>query len=176
VNSTPKVACAFVLVAIAACARTLMPEPQEGVARLTPTRGNSASGIVTFREGRDNVIVIAELVGLPPNSSHAIHVHERGNCEAPDASSAGAHFNPRSQPHGEPPEIDRHAGDMPNILSDEHGRARYRAELNLISVAPGPLSVIDKAVVLHARPDDYRSQPAGNAGDRVACGVVQATG
>lgn len=172
-NSTPKVACAFVLVAIAACARTWMPEPREGVAHLKPTQGHSASGTVTFREGRDHVIVIADLEGLPPNSAHAIHVHERGNCQAPDASSAGAHFNPRSQPHGEPPDTERHAGDMPNLMSDEHGRARYRAEVNLISVAPGPMSVLERAVVIHTRPDDYQSQPAGNAGDRLACGVIE---
>jgi Cu-Zn family superoxide dismutase len=72
--------------------------------------------------------------------------------------------------------MDRHAGDMPNVMSDENGRARYRAELNLISVAPGPMSVLEKAVVVHARPDDYQSQPAGNAGDRLACGVIEATG
>jgi Cu-Zn family superoxide dismutase len=175
-NSTPKLACAFVLVAIAACARTLMPEPREGVARVEPTQGNTAHGLVTFTERRDKVIVTAEIEGLPPNSVHAIHVHERGNCSAPDASTAGSHFNPQSRPHGEAPELERHAGDMPNLRSDEFGRVRYRAELNLISVAPGPLSVLDRSVVIHAQPDDYQSQPSGNAGDRVACGVIQPAG
>jgi Cu-Zn family superoxide dismutase len=167
------VACAFVLVAIAACARTLMPEPREGVARIQPTQGNTATGIVRFTEGRDEVVVTAEIEGLPPNSLHAIHVHERGDCSAPDGSSAGAHYNPRSQPHGEAPTMQRHAGDMPNLRADENGRTRYRAELNLISVAPGPLSILEKSVVIHAKPDDYQSQPAGNAGDRVACGVIE---
>jgi Cu-Zn family superoxide dismutase len=139
---------------------------------LKPTQGNQAAGSVTFTQQGDRVRVVARVSGLTPGL-HGFHVHEKGDCSAPDAMSAGGHFNPHGKPHGDRQGSERHAGDLGNLSADSDGNARLDIAVEGLSVAPGaPDSVVGKSVVVHANPDDLKSQPAGNSGPRVACGVV----
>jgi Cu-Zn family superoxide dismutase len=165
----------IVLALLGACATArdkTPPGEREAIAQLKPTQGNTTSGTVWFEQQGEHVIITAQLTGLAPDSLHGFHVHEKGDCSAPDAASAGGHFNPGKYPHGDPLAQDRHAGDMWNVRADEHGNASYRAEAPQMSLSPGPLSVVGKSVIVHAGPDDYHSQPAGNSGARIACGVI----
>lgn len=146
----------------------------EARAQLQPTQGNQVTGTVVFRQETDGVRIIAELEGFPGAGRHGFHVHEKGDCSAPDATSAGGHYNPHGTPHGSPddPAEQRHAGDFGNIEADEDGRARYDRLDPLIQLT-GPESIIGRAVLVHADPDDLTSQPAGESGDRVACGIIE---
>jgi Cu-Zn family superoxide dismutase len=142
-------------------------------ATLTSSAGNNVAGTVVFvQEGR-KVFVIADVTGLKPGP-HGFHVHEKGDCSAPDFASAGGHFNPNSQPHGDPTAGAHHVGDMPMLVADASGRATARAELRSMSIGGGGASdIVGRSVVVHADADDYASQPAGNSGARVACGVIK---
>jgi Cu-Zn family superoxide dismutase len=106
-------------------------------------------------------------------SMHGIHVHETGDCSAPDGSSAGAHFNPTQKPHGLPPAEDRHAGDLGNLKSDAAGNAHYRIVVDNISLSGTGNGILGRAVIVHAK-QDMGTQPAGASGDRVGCGVIAA--
>lgn len=149
----------------------LVPGPKAR-AELRPTAGNTTTGWVEFEQRDSRMVVTAEVRGLKPNSEHGFHVHEKGDCSAPDAMSAGGHFNPLNKPHAHHDKADRHAGDLPNLKADAQGVAKYRAETALMILGSGPTSPIGRAVVVHRDPDDYSSQPAGNSGPRLACGVV----
>jgi Cu-Zn family superoxide dismutase len=141
------------------------------VAMLSPTQTNSVRGTVNFTETHSGVRVVAHITGLTPGQ-HGFHVHEKGDCSAPDATSAGGHFNPGGAPHGAPDATARHEGDLGNITADASGVAHYdRVDKNLSF--DGPNSIVGRAVIVHASADDLKSQPAGNAGPRVACGVIQ---
>ena len=160
---------------LAACAQT--PPAGGGpaaVAQMKPTAGNSVAGTVRFEQSAGKVIVTASITGLKPDSEHGFHVHEKGDCSAPDATSAGGHFNPGGKPHGHHGKVERHAGDLPNLRADAAGAARVMWESDLLSVGSGAADVIGRSVVIHRDPDDYASQPAGNSGPRLACGVIVA--
>jgi Cu-Zn family superoxide dismutase len=119
---------------------------------------------------------IAGLVkGLKPGTEQGFHIHEKGDCSAPDASSAGDHFNPTSQPHGNPKASGpKHVGDMVNLRADSQGIAKVDLFIEGAALQSGtPNDVAGKAIVVHQKPDDYTSQPAGDSGDRVACGVIR---
>jgi len=168
------VAAASVLL-MAGCAQT--PAAGAGaaaVAELKPTAGNTVAGTVRFEQLGSKVVVTAAITGLKPNGEHGFHVHEKGDCSAPDAMSAGGHFNPGGKPHGHHGKAERHAGDMPNLRADASGAARVMWETDLLTVGSGAASVIGRSVVIHRDPDDYASQPAGNSGPRLACGVIVA--
>ncbi len=143
------------------------------IAKLEPTRGNATAGVAKFVQSGNRVIVTAEISGLKPNAEHGFHVHEKGDCSSGDGMSAGGHFNPLGKPHGHHANSERHAGDMPNLRADANGRATLQVELDLITVADGPASVVGKGLIVHRDPDDYKSQPVGNAGPRIACAVIQ---
>jgi Cu-Zn family superoxide dismutase len=145
--------------------------PLKAVAVLHPTAGNKVSGTVTFTEVADGVQVQAEITGLPPGN-HGFHVHEFGDCSAADASSAGAHFNPTHEPHGGPDAAERHVGDMGNVQADASGKAKLEYVDHQISLTNDQRSVIGRSVIVHAKADDLKSQPAGDSGARVACGVI----
>ena len=118
--------------------------------------------------------VTGSINGLEPGSIHGFHVHEKGDCSAPDAGSAGGHFNPNSQPHGNPDAPPHHAGDTRNITADAQGVAQVDVQLSGVSLSSGgPEDILGKAVVVHAKPDDYKTQPSGASGDRIACGVIE---
>ena len=160
---------------LAACAQT--PAAGGGataVAEMKPTAGNAVAGTVRFEQSGSKVVVAAAITGLKPNSEHGFHVHEKGDCSAPDATSAGGHFNPAGRPHGHHGKAERHAGDMPNLRADASGTARVTWETDLLSVGSGSADVIGRSVVIHRDPDDYASQPAGNSGPRLSCGVIVA--
>jgi Cu-Zn family superoxide dismutase len=135
--------------------------------------GSSAAGQVTFQETKDKVHVTAKVSGLKPNSEHGFHVHEKGDCSAADATSAGGHFNPEGQAHGHHRQAKRHAGDMPNLLANDKGEASASFDMDGVRLDEGKHGILNRAVVVHANPDDYQSQPAGNAGGRIACGIIK---
>ena len=145
--------------------------PLKAIAVLYPSEGNKVSGTVTFTEVADGVQVEVEIAGLTPGK-HGFHVHEFGDCSAADASSAGAHFNPTNQPHAAPDAEARHVGDMGNIEANASGAAKSNYLDHNISLANDQRSVIGRSVVIHAKADDFKSQPAGDSGARVACGVI----
>lgn len=142
-------------------------------AQMQPTEGNEVSGTVRFEQTGDGLAVHVDLTGLPPNSQHGFHVHEVGDCSAPDATSAGDHYNPEGHPHALPNGAARHAGDMGNVESDDNGEVHTQLLIDTMSVDGEQPSVIGRAVIVHAQPDDG-GQPTGNAGARIACGVVEA--
>lgn len=148
--------------------------PATASANLRPTKGNPTAGTVTFRQTGNKVVVRAEVSGLKAGSEFGFHVHEKGDCSAPDGTSAGGHFNPGNKAHGHYAKDERHAGDLPNLRSNGEGLAELNFETTLLAVQAGPTSVVGRAVVVHASPDDYTSQPAGNSGARIACGVIVA--
>jgi superoxide dismutase, Cu-Zn family len=140
--------------------------------QLQPTRGNTTAGSVHFHQQGANVMVHARITGLKPEQEHGFHVHQNGDCSSGDGMSAGGHFNPLNKPHGHHSTSERHAGDMPNLKADANGRAEARFTMAGISIGSGATDIIGKSVIVHVDPDDYRSQPTGNAGARMACGVV----
>lgn len=156
--------------ALSACSSIGMRSPA-ATAVLVPTKGHQVSGTVNFTQRGGSVLVEAKVSGLPPGA-HGFHVHEKGNCTAPDASSAGAHFNPAGTSHGGPGGSSRHAGDLGNLEADASGVANYRAELTGISLGTGDDSIIGRAVIVHEKADDLTTQPTGNSGARLACGLI----
>ena len=143
---------------------------KEAVAVLHPTEGSDARGIVTFMETEGGIRIIADVEGLSPGL-HGFHIHEYGDCSAPDGTSAGGHFNPEDMPHGAPTDMERHAGDLGNLEADGSGKSHYERIDDHISLN-GPHSIVGLAVIVHAGEDDFTSQPTGNAGPRVACGII----
>jgi len=145
--------------------------PRQAVVELHPTQGNQVHGTIRFSQVADGIRVVADVSGLTPGK-HGFHIHEKGDCSAPDASSAGGHFNPTGMPHGGPHSVQRHVGDLGNLVADQSGRAR--AEFIDTQIAfEGPNSILNRSVIVHAQPDDLVSQPTGNAGARVACGIIE---
>ena len=134
--------------------------------------GSNINGSVNFVQSGKQVLVTGTFSGLKPNSEHGIHVHEKGDCSSPDAVSAGGHYNPNATQHGSQQHSVHHAGDMPNIVSDSNGTASYRATLTDFSLV-GDFSIIGRSVVVHRDPDDYKTQPAGNSGPRIGCGLIR---
>jgi len=167
----------LVLAALAAAAlagcQSMSGGPALASAGLAATKGNKTVGEVTFEQMGDKVRVTAQVIGLKPNQEHGFHIHEVGDCSSGDGMSAKGHFNPYGKPHGRGGE--RHAGDLPNLKADAKGRAHLTVDLDIITVTPGPTSIIGRGIIVHAQPDDYTSQPVGNAGARMACGVIRAS-
>ena len=149
-------------------------EGPRATAQLQPTTGNATAGTVEFVQVGSRVRVSAKVSGLKPGQEHGFHVHEAGDCSSGDGMSAKGHFNPLGKPHGPGRTQERHAGDMPNLNADASGNANMTVVLDVITVAAGPTSVVGRGVIVHVQPDDYTSQPVGNAGARMACGVVRA--
>lgn len=142
------------------------------MARLTPTQGNEVRGTVTFTTQNQGVRVVADLTGLSPGE-HGFHIHENGDCSAPDGSSAGGHFNPTDMPHGGPDSEQHHVGDLGNMTADESGNAKMDRVFSFLSLS-GTNSIVGRGLIVHAGQDDLTSQPSGDAGARVACGVIEA--
>ena len=153
-----------------ASAQQATPEITKAVATLHPTEGNAVKGQVTFTKVPGGIQVVAVVEGLTPGE-HGFHIHQYGDCTALDAKSAGGHFNPENKPHGAPTDTARHVGDLGNLVADSSGTAHYEWTDTLISFT-GSHSIIGRAVIVHAGADDLKSQPTGNAGARVACGVI----
>ncbi len=149
----------------------LFPKPS-AVANLEPTRGNGVHGTVTFTQDGGVVRVRGNLTGLKPGAEHGFHIHEKGDCSSGDGMSTGGHFNPGGKPHG-PQDAEHHAGDMPAVRADGYGNASVSFELRGVSVGSGATDIVGKGLIVHRDPDDYRTQPTGNAGPRIACAVIR---
>lgn len=158
--------------ALLGCQSVRQAEGPRASAQLQPTTGNSTTGSATFTQVGDKVRVVANLSGLTPGQEHAFHIHEAGDCSSGDGMSAKGHFNPYGKPHGNPATAERHAGDLPALKADASGNATLDTALDVMTVKPGPASIVGRGLIVHASPDDYKTQPTGNAGARVACGVI----
>ena len=155
---------------LTACAS--MSSGPRAVAQLQSTTGSTATGTVSFVKSGDKVVVKGEVRGLKPNAEHGFHVHEKGDCSSGDGLSAGGHFNPDGKPHGNHADMAHHAGDLPSLKADASGVAKFSFESASIAVGSGPSDVIGRGLIVHRDPDDYKTQPTGNAGPRLACAVI----
>jgi Cu-Zn family superoxide dismutase len=148
------------------------PPPPTAVAVLEARSGSSVSGRVELVEGSRGVGAHVELHGLAPSSEHGFHVHEQGDCSAPDAASAGGHFNPGKAPHGRPDSLVHHAGDLASVHADAAGNVKVDVAIEGVTLGEGPTSIVGRSLIVHRDPDDYTTQPSGNSGPRLACGVI----
>lgn len=163
---------AVALAGLTAC-QSMPSDAPRATANLQPTKGNKAAGTADFYQVGGKVRVVANVSGLTPGREHGFHVHDAGDCSSGDGMSAKGHFNPQGKPHGHPQSSERHAGDMPALRADASGNAKLDTELDIMTVTPGPASVVGRGLIVHADPDDYTTQPTGNAGARLACAVIQ---
>ena len=156
------------------CARIheLMTKTPSATAAVLPTRDSTVRGDIRLvqRDG-GQVLVTGSISGLAPGP-HGFHIHEKGNCSAPDAVSAGGHFNPGGTPHGAVDGAPRHGGDLGNIVAGPDGVARVDVLVSGISLGTAADSVVGRSVIVHAKADDFATQPSGNAGSRMACGLI----
>jgi Cu-Zn family superoxide dismutase len=146
--------------------------PAQAKATIEPKSGSTVTGTATFTEVEGGVKVVVKIEKAPPGT-HGLHIHEKGDCSAPDATSAGGHFNPTSMAHAGPMDKEHHAGDLGNIEIKADGTGTLEITSSMLTVKPGPNSVVGRAVVFHEKADDLKTQPTGNAGGRLGCGVVQ---
>jgi Cu-Zn family superoxide dismutase len=173
--------CTAAVAALAACAPAQVerdtppagaPAAARATANLAPASASLVSGTLTLTTMGDGVHVGGEIGGLPAGA-HGFHVHERGDCSAADASSAGGHFNPTNMPHGRSGPKPHHLGDSDNIFANANRVATVDAHLHDVTLGTGlPNDIAGRAIIVHADADDYTSQPSGDAGARVACGVI----
>lgn len=155
---------------VTACAST--PTGPTASAQLMATQGNAVTGQVQFTQKGDKVLVTGEVRGLQPHTEHGFHVHDKGDCSSGDGMSAGGHFNPDGKAHGAHAQPEHHAGDLPSLKADANGTARISFESATLSVGSGKTDVLGRGLIVHRDPDDYKTQPTGNSGPRMACGVI----
>jgi Cu-Zn family superoxide dismutase len=141
---------------------------------LMPGQGAQVAGALDLVADGSAVVVTGLVTGLAPDSVHGFHIHEKGDCSSPDFKSAGEHFNPTSQQHGNPATPPHHLGDIPNLTGNSDGRADVNARIEGVTLGDGGTNdLVGKAFVVPAKPDDYKTQPSGDSGDRIACGVIE---
>lgn len=147
----------------------------QATADLSPTKDSQVKGTISFSSVDGRVRASGLLSGLKPNSEHGFHIHEKGDCSAADGSSAGGHFNPGMADHGAITADRHHGGDMPNIKADAEGNAVIDGPVSSnVNIGKGDdFDIIGRGLIVHVDPDDYTSQPTGNAGGRLACAVIQ---
>ena len=146
----------------------------EAIARLQPTQGSSVSGTVRFLPQTDgSVRVQGRIEGLSANTEHGFHIHDKGDCSSGDGLSAGGHFNPGSHAHGKFDSNAHHAGDLPSLRSNAAGVANVDFVSRSIALDRSANSAHGRGLIVHKDPDDYTTQPTGNAGARLACAVIQ---
>jgi superoxide dismutase, Cu-Zn family len=142
----------------------------KAIAVIHPLGNSNVKGTVTFTKQENGVQIKAEITGLTPGE-HGFHIHEWGDCSSADGMSTGGHYNPTGAPHAGPESQQRHVGDFGNVTADQSGKATMTRVDDLLSFE-GPASIVGRAVVVHAGRDDLRSQPSGDAGGRIGCGVI----
>lgn len=174
------IGCALVLCACSGGSATA-PAPEAGATSapgatcaLTALGGSGVSGSLTFTAKDDGVMVEGSIQGLPPNTSHGFHIHEKGDCSAPDGASAGGHFNPHGANHGGHDATPSHIGDLGNIVADAQGMAKVSVFKKGASIGGGAGDILGRGVIVHEKADDLTTQPTGGAGPRIACGVISA--
>ncbi len=143
----------------------------KAVATINPLVDSKVHGTVTFTTKGNGIEVVADIDGLTPGK-HGFHVHEHGDCSG-DGTAAGSHFNPTNSKHGAPWSKERHVGDLGNVVADKNGHAHYVWHDHQIAFS-GPNSIIGRSIIVHSDADDYVSQPAGNSGKRIGCGIIEA--
>ena len=161
-------ACVF---ALTAC-QSVPEENPRATAQLLPTHGNKTFGEATFEQVGSKVRLTLFVQGLKPGQQHGLHIHEVGDC-GNGGENAKGHFDPLGKPHGAPQGFERHAGDLPALAANKQGRAKIQADVDGITLDSGSTGVVGRALVVHANPDDYKTQPSGNSGSRIACGVIR---
>jgi Cu-Zn family superoxide dismutase len=165
---------ALIFAAWGAAAQDKEPAPKmkalHAVAHLHGRSGSEAKGTIHFVQKGDMVHIKGQVTGLKPGE-HAFHVHEYGDCSDPKAMSTGSHFNPEKKKHGGPHSEERHVGDLGNIKADDEGKAVIDIKDKVISLS-GKHSIVGRAVIVHEKADDLKTDPTGEAGGRIACGVI----
>ncbi len=157
--------CVAIVIALSGVARA-----EKAIAVLHPASGSHVTGTVSFTKVEGGVRIVADVEGLTPGE-HGFHVHEFGDCSAPDATSAGPHYNPGKHQHAGPDTEMRHNGDLGNLTADAAGKAHYERVDKELKLS-GENSIVGRGLIVHANADDLKTQPTGNAGPRVACGVI----
>ncbi len=162
---------------LAACAAPSEQQGDSAVVKLSAKGGSQVSGGIKFTQVGSHVRIEGEVTGLAPGP-RGLHIHEKGDCSAADAASAGGHFDPRepknwSTRHGGPHTAERHAGDLGNIVFDQSGKAVVSMMAGGIAVDRGPIGIVGRALVVHFEADDLKTDPTGDAGARAACGVIE---
>lgn len=185
--SSIKLALSLLSIAILAGCKHDRKEPEStksapariAVANITPAKAAATQpswgkpmGTITFTQTGSKVHVVGEITGLSPGK-HGIHIHEKGDMSAPDLMSTGGHFNPDKHIHGGPTTSPVHAGDFGNLTADSSGKAFIDLTVDDISIGEGASDILGRAVIVHAKEDDLKSQPAGAAGARIAGGVIE---
>ncbi len=159
---------------VAAVGSLEMKESQtvkSAIANVKGTKDSKITGKVTFTQQPNGVLIVADVDGLAPGK-HGFHVHEHGDCGGSDAMAAGGHFNPTNKKHGGPDDADRHVGDFGNIVVDAKGHGHYDRLDKVISLN-GKDTIVGRSIIIHADADDFVTQPTGNSGARVACGIIE---
>jgi Cu-Zn family superoxide dismutase len=165
--------CALTVTVLLAAPGAAFAKDAKAEAKLESRSGSTVTGTVNFTQHGGKVAMKVAVSGLTPGI-HAMHLHDKGDCSAPDATSAGGHWNPTSEDHGKWAHAPFHHGDIGNLVADAKGKAELKMESELWTIGDGkPSDVIGHAVIVHAKEDDFTTQPTGNAGGRVACGVIQ---
>ena len=151
------------------------PDPPAATAKATieSRSGSKVTGKAVFTELPSGGTKVEVWIENAVPGSHGLHIHEKGDCSAPDGASAGGHFNAAGNPHAAPSEHARHNGDLGNIEIGADGKGHLELTSDMLTVKPGPNSVVGKAVIFHEKADDLKTQPTGAAGARFGCGVVQ---
>ena len=149
-----------------------VPSAKQAIATISPTSENSATGMAIFTQNGDQITLTIEIQNASPGI-HAVHIHENGDCSAPDGKSAGGHWNPTDVAHGKWGEGEFHLGDIGNITVGEDGTGSIELTTDLWEIGTGSdVDVVGKGIIVHAEADDFISQPSGNAGARIGCGVI----
>ena len=148
------------------------PIAKQAIATIGPTSGNSVTGMAIFTQTGDEISLTIEIQNASPGI-HAVHIHESGDCSAPDGTSAGGHWNPTGVAHGKWGEGEFHLGDIGNITVGEDGTGSIELTTDLWEIDTGSdVDVVGKGIIVHAGADDFTSQPSGAAGARIGCGVI----
>jgi Cu-Zn family superoxide dismutase len=170
----------LITINLTSCANKKISEIQKstatvGLVKMEGKSDTNVQGTILLTQDNDNQVTLQiDLTGFPPNSTHAFHIHANGDCSDVGAASAGPHFNPSGTRHGGPDNEIRHAGDMGNLVADEKGEVHTQKINTLITLHENlPNSAIGKSIIIHQDVDDFQTQPTGNAGARVSCGVIR---
>ncbi|CAF3843574.1 unnamed protein product [Rotaria sp. Silwood1] len=151
--------------------QTLVKRSVTAIAVISGNTSSGITGVIRFTRLKKGIRITGELYGLTPGK-HGFHIHEKGLCEAPDFSTAGGHFNPEAMKHGSMHSETRHTGDFGNIVADDYGVAKFSFIDYSISFK-GKNSVIGRSAMIHDKEDDLKTDPSGNSGNRIGCGVIQ---
>jgi len=162
---------ATAMLGVGACATSENPNRSLVIASLEARSGSAVGGQLRISRNGKKIHLRATVTGLEPGSEHGFHIHDKGDCSAPDAASAGGHFNPGGSAHGRFGDAVHHGGDLPSLRADAKGVARADVDLSALQWE-GAQGIKGRAIIVHGKPDDFTTQPSGNAGPRVACAVI----